>query len=41
MGTDLDLPRDCKMAGTELPKIRNVNKESDYGYVYGVSGPGE
>jgi V-type H+-transporting ATPase subunit A len=27
------------MAGTELPKIRNVNKESDYGYVYGVSGP--
>nr|QSX72277.1 V-type proton ATPase catalytic subunit A [Halisarca dujardinii] len=32
-------PRDCKMAGKELPKIRNVEKESLYGYVFGVSGP--
>ena len=35
-------PRDwCKMAGNELPKVRDVEKESLYGYVYGVSGPGE
>ena len=26
--------------GKELPKIKNVEKESMYGYVHGVSGPG-
>ena len=25
----------------KLRKIKNVNKESEFGYVYAVSGPGE
>lgn len=29
------------MSGEELPKIADVEKESKYGYVFGVSGPGE
>ena len=29
------------MSVEELPKIADVEKESKYGYVFGVSGPGE
>ena len=29
------------MSGKELPKVADVEKESQYGYVFGVSGPGE
>lgn len=25
----------------ELPRVADVEKESQYGYVFGVSGPGE
>ena len=29
------------MSGKELPKVADAEKESQYGYVFGVSGPGE
>jgi len=29
------------MSGRELPKVADAEKESFYGYVFGVSGPGE
>ena len=29
------------MSGKELPKVADAEKESHYGYVFGVSGPGE
>ena len=29
------------MATRELPKISDVDRESEYGYVFGVSGPGQ
>ena len=29
------------MSGRELPKVADAEKESLYGFVFGVSGPGE
>lgn len=29
------------MSKQDLPKVAGVEKESEYGYVFGVSGPGE
>jgi len=29
------------MSGRELPKVADAEKESFYGFVFGVSGPGE
>ena len=29
------------MASKDIPKVADADKESQYGYVFGVSGPGE